>query len=121
MLVVIAALAIVVIAIVTPLIAWAIPFSRTVRILIAVATLVPIGVALGVPMPAGLRLLSSRAPQITGIDSTYTSVAPAIISPFNYGITQAAMNSDGSLITSWNRLSKKPRRACEQSTSIMRR
>src|SRR5205814_1904530 len=64
MLVVIAVLSFAVIAVVTPLIAWAIPFARNIRILIAVATLVPIGVALGIPMPAGLRLLSARAPQM---------------------------------------------------------
>ena len=34
------------------------------RMLIAVALLVPIGVALGIPMPTGLRLLSARAPQM---------------------------------------------------------
>jgi hypothetical protein len=49
---------------VTPFIAWAIPFSRPVRILIAVVTLVPIGMVLGIPMPAGIRLLSARAPQM---------------------------------------------------------
>ena len=32
--------------------------------LIAVALLVPMGVALGVPMPTGLRLLNARAPQM---------------------------------------------------------
>src|SRR5438046_2117797 len=64
MLVVIAVLALVVIAGVTPLITWAIPFSRGIRIAIAVAALVPIGIALGVPMPAGIRLLHSRAPQM---------------------------------------------------------
>ena len=32
--------------------------------LIAVALLVPMGVALGVPMPTGLRLLNLRAPQM---------------------------------------------------------
>src|SRR5205823_3744493 len=57
MLVAIAVVALIVIAVVTPLITWAIPFPRGVRILIAVATLVPIGIALGVPMPAGIRLL----------------------------------------------------------------
>ena len=32
--------------------------------LIAVTLLVPMGVALGVPMPTGLRLLNARAPQM---------------------------------------------------------
>src|SRR5262245_8452204 len=41
--VVVAALAIVTIAAVTPLVAWAIPFSRAARIVVAAATLIPIG------------------------------------------------------------------------------
>ena len=32
--------------------------------LVAVAMLVPIGVALGIPMPTGMRMLSARAPQM---------------------------------------------------------
>jgi hypothetical protein len=32
--------------------------------LIAVALLVPIGVALGIPMPSGLRMLARRAPEL---------------------------------------------------------
>ena len=31
---------------------------------VAVLTLVPIGIALGIPMPTGLRMLSARAPQM---------------------------------------------------------
>jgi len=60
----IAALAVVAVAAVAPLVTWAIPFSRGVRILIASATLVPMGMVLGIPMPAGLRLLNARAPQM---------------------------------------------------------
>jgi len=60
----IAAVAVIVRVVAGPLVAWAIPFPRGVRILIAVATLVPIGIALGIPMPTGLRLLSARAPQL---------------------------------------------------------
>jgi spermidine synthase len=60
----IAAIAIGVIAIVTPLVTWAIPFSRSVRMLIAVATLAPMGIALGIPMPTGIRLLNAHAPQL---------------------------------------------------------
>ena len=63
-LLVIAAIGIAVILIVTPLVRWAIPFTRAARIAIAAATLVPIGVALGIPMPTGLRMLSTRAPQM---------------------------------------------------------
>jgi hypothetical protein len=63
-LIAIAALALLVIAVVTPLIDWAIPFPRATRIAIAVAVLVPMGLLLGIPMPTGLRLLRARAPQM---------------------------------------------------------
>ena len=45
-------------SVVTPLMTWAIPFARAARIAIAVATLVPLGMVLGMPMPAGIRLLA---------------------------------------------------------------
>ena len=47
-----------------PIVDWAIPFSRAIRIAIAVSLLVPAGVLLGVPMPTGLRLLAARTPQM---------------------------------------------------------
>jgi hypothetical protein len=49
---------------VAPLVASAIPLSRTARMAVAVGTLLPIGLVLGIPMPAGLRLLSARAPDM---------------------------------------------------------
>jgi hypothetical protein len=60
----VAAIAVVVILIATPVVSWAIPFARSTRMLIAIVLLVPMGVALGVPMPTGLRLLNARAPQM---------------------------------------------------------
>ena len=51
-------------AIATPLIQWAMPLERAARIAIGVATLAPMGIVLGVPMPAGIRLLRSRAPDM---------------------------------------------------------
>ncbi len=63
-LIAIAVAAIAVVMVLTPLIAWAIPFARWLRIGIAVAILLPVGALLGVPMPTGLRLLQSRAPQM---------------------------------------------------------
>jgi spermidine synthase len=60
----IATLGLVVMLAATPLVMWAIPFTRPARIAIAVAVLVPIGVVLGVPMPSGLRLLAGRAPDL---------------------------------------------------------
>jgi spermidine synthase len=63
-LVTIAILAVVIAAVVAALVSWAIPFARGERMAVAVLLLVPIGVALGVPMPTGLRLLSSRSPEL---------------------------------------------------------
>jgi hypothetical protein len=60
----VAASALVVIVVAAPLVSWAIPFARAVRIGVAAVALVPIGVLLGVPMPAGIRMLSVRAPQM---------------------------------------------------------
>jgi hypothetical protein len=60
----VAVLALGVIAVATPIVAWAIPFSRELRMLVAVGVLVPLGVALGIPMPTGLRMLSARAPHM---------------------------------------------------------
>jgi hypothetical protein len=61
---VVAAIALVFIAAATPIVNWAIPFSRGARMLVAVMMLVPIGVALGIPMPTGMRMLNARAPQM---------------------------------------------------------
>jgi hypothetical protein len=44
------------------LVTWGVPMSRAARIALATATLVPTGIALGIPMPAGIRLLSARSP-----------------------------------------------------------
>jgi hypothetical protein len=62
--VVVAALAGAVIFAVTPIVSWAIPFARSTRMLVAGGILLPMGVALGIPMPTGLRILASRAPQL---------------------------------------------------------
>jgi hypothetical protein len=60
----VAAVGVFVIAGVTPVISWAIPFARATRIAIAVGLLAPIGMLLGIPMPTGLRLLQARAPEM---------------------------------------------------------
>ncbi len=101
MLVTIALLSLLVAALVTPLVAWAIPFSRNVRILVAVATLVPIGVALGVPMPAGLRLLAARAPGMIpwawGINGALSVVGAtlAIFVAMNWGFGATLLSASG--------------------------
>jgi hypothetical protein len=61
---VVSMLGLVVLVAATPIVAWAIPFSRATRIAVAVAMLVPLGVALGIPMPTGLRILSGVAPEM---------------------------------------------------------
>jgi hypothetical protein len=60
----VAAIALVVVVVVTPLVNWAIPLSRAWRIAVAIAALVPIGVVLGIPMPTGLRLVQRRDPDL---------------------------------------------------------
>ena len=60
----VAVIAIAVIAVTGPIIDWAIPFPRAVRMVISAAMLVPMGLALGMPMPTGLRLLGAKAPQM---------------------------------------------------------
>ncbi len=60
----ISGMAVVVTVGVASLVAWAIPFSRAARMAVALATLLPMGLVLGIPMPSGLRLLSSRAPDM---------------------------------------------------------
>ena len=60
----VAVLGCLILIVITPLVAWAIPFTRPARMAIAVVTLVPLGVALGLPMPTGLRMLGAKAPQM---------------------------------------------------------
>jgi spermidine synthase len=60
----VALLGLVVLAVIAPIVSWAIPFDRTVRVMVAMTLLVPTGIVLGIPMPTGIRLLTSRAPQL---------------------------------------------------------
>jgi hypothetical protein len=60
----IAVVAVVFVGAVGPIIGWAVPFSRAARLGVAVIVLLPVGMLLGIPMPAGIRLLSGRAPQM---------------------------------------------------------
>jgi spermidine synthase len=96
-LVAIVGLGLVAIVLVTPLISWAIPFSRPVRIAVAVATLVPVGMLLGVPMPAGIRLLTARGPQLLtwawGMNGAFSVVGAtlAIFIAMNWGFSATFM------------------------------
>jgi len=97
----IAAVGLVAVALITPIVAWAMPFSRVVRASTAVALLVPVGLLLGVPMPAGIRLLSSRAPQMLtwawGINGALSVVGAtlAIFIAMNWGFTATLIAASG--------------------------
>ena len=90
-----AVLALASIIMVSPVVAWAIPFDRPVRVAIAVALLLPVGMILGVPMPAGIRLLSDRAPQLVawawGMNGALSVVGAtlAIFIAMNWGFAAA--------------------------------
>ena len=60
----VAVIAVLVIGVTGPIVAWAIPFSRAARMLVAAAMLLPMGLALGLPMPTGLRLLAGSQPRM---------------------------------------------------------
>ena len=60
----IAAIAVAVVFFVTPLVDWAIPFPRPGVSRSRSATLVPMGLVLGIPMPTGLRLIRRRDPDL---------------------------------------------------------
>jgi hypothetical protein len=96
-LLIVAALACLVILVVSPLVAWAIPFARATRMAIAVATLVPLGIALGLPMPTGLRMLSAKAPQMIpwawGINGALSVVGAtlAIFIAMNWGFNMTLL------------------------------
>ncbi len=93
----VAAVGVFVIAAVTPVIAWAIPFARVTRIGIAVGLLVPIGMLLGIPMPTGLRLLQARAPHMVtwawGINGALSVLGAtlAIFIAMNWGFRAALL------------------------------
>jgi hypothetical protein len=60
----VAAIAVGIIVVATPVVMWAIPYARPVRMLVAFTLLLPMGIALGIPMPTGMRMLAARAPQM---------------------------------------------------------
>jgi len=101
---VVAVLALGVIAVATPIVAWAIPFSRELRMLIAVTVLVPLGVALGIPMPTGLRMLSARAPHMVawawGMNGALSVLGAtlAIFIAMNWGFRVTLLAASGSYL-----------------------
>ncbi len=97
----IAAIAVLCLVGLAPLVAWAIPFSRAIRIGIAVAVLLPVGMVLGVPMPAGIQLLRARAPEMLtwawGINGALSVVGAtlAIFVAMNWGFGVTLLGASG--------------------------
>jgi hypothetical protein len=95
----VAVIAVCVILVATPIITWAIPFDRRVRMIVAAALLVPMGIALGIPMPTGLRLLAARAPQMVawawGINGALSVLGAtlAIFIAMNWGFQVTLMSA----------------------------
>jgi len=100
----VAAVAIVFIAIATPVVNWAIPFSRQARMLVAALMLIPIGVALGIPMPTGLRILGARAPQMVawawGMNGALSVLGAtlAIFIAMNWGFRVTLLTASGTYL-----------------------
>jgi hypothetical protein len=98
-LVAIIAIAVSFVALITPAVDWAIPFARATRILLAVAVILPIGMVLGVPMPAGIRLLSARNPELLtwawGMNGAFSVVGAtlAIFIAMNWGFQATLFTS----------------------------
>ena len=71
---------------------------------IAVATLVPLGIALGLPMPTGLRMLGARAPQMIpwawGINGALSVVGAtlAIFIAMNWGFNTTLLAASGTYL-----------------------
>jgi spermine/spermidine synthase len=101
---IVAALACAIIAVLPPLVAWATPFTRTVRVVIAGSLLIPLGIALGLPMPTGLRLLSIRSPHMIpwawGINGALSVVGAtlAIFVAMNWGFDTALLAACGTYL-----------------------
>jgi hypothetical protein len=89
--VVVALAALLFVAGIDPIVTWAIPMARSARIVVAAAVLLPIGIALGIPMPTGLRMLSHTRPQMIawawGINGALSVVGAtlAIFIAMNWG------------------------------------
>jgi hypothetical protein len=89
---------------VTPLVTWAIAFDRAVRVGIAFICLLPLGIVLGIPMPAGIRLLSARAPQMVtwawGMNGALSVVGAtlAIFIAMNWGFQATLLTACGAYL-----------------------
>jgi hypothetical protein len=94
----------------TPVVNWAVPLARPARILIAVVLLLPMGLLLGVPMPAGLRLLRARAPQMVtwawGINGALSVLGAtlAIFTAMNWGFNVTLLVASVIYLLAWGSL-----------------
>ena len=90
---------------VTPLVAWAIPFSRPARMAVAFVTLVPIGITLGIPMPPRLRMLGRRDPELVpwawGLNGALSVLGAtlAIFVAMNWGFGVTLLVAAGTYLT----------------------
>jgi hypothetical protein len=72
--------------------------------LIAVGPMVPVGMALGIPMPTGLRLLSARAPHLVawawGINGALSVLGAtlAIFIAMNWGFRMTLVTASGTYL-----------------------
>jgi len=91
MLVAVAAVALVSAFALPPIIDVAIAWPLTIRVLVAAALLVPTGVLLGIPLPAGMRLVAVRRPEIIpwgwGMNGAFSVVGAtvAVFVAMNWG------------------------------------
>jgi hypothetical protein len=73
----------------------AIPWPLTARIVLAGALLLPLGVLLGIPLPAGMRLLATARPDIIpwgwGLNGAFSVVGAtlAVFIAMNWGFSTA--------------------------------
>jgi hypothetical protein len=75
------------------LIDMAIPWPLAIRIIVAIAILLPIGVLLGMPLPGGVRLLATSRPDIVpwgwGMNGAFSVIGAtlAIFLAMNWGFS----------------------------------
>jgi hypothetical protein len=75
------------------LIDMAIPWPLAIRIVVAVVTLLPVGILLGMPLPGGVRLLAASKPEIVpwgwGLNGAFSVIGAtlAIFLAMNWGFT----------------------------------
>jgi hypothetical protein len=100
----VAILGLIVIGIVTPIVSWAIPFDLDRRVLVAVTLLLPMGIALGVPMPTGIRMLRTATPSMVpwawGMNGAFSVVGAtlAIFIAMNWGFRTALLTASATYL-----------------------